>query len=500
MDKDEKISNVIKSIHDYQDKLISDPQLITVVCDFFDFIKDKPVTDADLKFLHYIACSVGIPHYFDLLEKFGVKTEFSEVDLSTFAASLYESTLHTSLETKLHKYQKRILDEFDPAQMNKFFLSASTSFGKTHIIYEVIKKMNYKNVVLIFPSVALLAENLEKILSEPKFKEIKDKYSVHTLSDVKALGENNIFIYTPERFLSYMEKRRTYINFDFVFIDEIYKIDNTSIIQEAEASEDERDVSYRIAAYYALMDKADILLAGPYIEGFSLSFKRFLKDYGFRELNYNSYEIVNKTVHDVKGAKNYPIDDVLSLNFSDSTKKNERLKEMVGAIVKAGESVIVFCRTQTLAERYAKGIISGEGVYSTTIKNYSDFTSHIEREFKPDWGVVAALKKGVGVHHASIPKFIQKEIINLFNAGDIRVLFSTTTITEGVNTSAKNLIVTTTMKGDQPLRRFDAKNIAGVPANVLRYYENELRPDIRSRFDKYEESIFNRTVKITEKA
>ncbi|WP_419673672.1 helicase-related protein [Aliarcobacter butzleri] len=35
----------------------------------------------------------------------------------------------------------------------------------------------------------------------------------------------------------------------------------------------------------------------------------------------------------------------------------------------------------------------------------------------------------------------QKEIIKLFNNGDINILISTTTITEGVNTSAKNLIV-----------------------------------------------------------
>ena len=40
-------------------------------------------------------------------------------------------------------------------------------------------------------------------------------------------------------------------------------------------------------------------------------------------------------------------------------------------------------------------------------------------------------------HHGLVPKYMQKEIINLFNRGEIKVLASTTTITEGVNTTAK---------------------------------------------------------------
>ena len=62
-----------------------------------------------------------------------------------------------------------------------------------------------------------------------------------------------------------MEKENLLKSFDFAFIDEIYKIDNEYIIDNI-AKENERDVAYRLAAFYALQKNIDILLAGPYIE------------------------------------------------------------------------------------------------------------------------------------------------------------------------------------------------------------------------------------------
>ena len=96
----------------------------------------------------------------------------------------------------------QILDLFETGKLNRYFLSASTSFGKTHIVFEIIKKMNYKNVVLIFPTIALLSENLEKLILDENYKSFK----IHTLSEVNNIAENNLFIYTPERFLSFIEK------------------------------------------------------------------------------------------------------------------------------------------------------------------------------------------------------------------------------------------------------------------------------------------------------
>lgn len=72
--------------------------------------------------------------------------------------------------------------------------------------------------------------------------------------------------------------------------------------------------------------------------------------------------------------------------------------------------------------------------------------------------------------------------INLFNCGALICLFSTTTITEGVNTSAKNIIITSGKKGRKNLRQFDAKNIAGRAGRFQQHYSGRVI-DLNNKFE-----------------
>ena len=101
---------------------------------------------------------------------------------------------------------------------------------------------------------------------------------------------------------------------------------------------------------------------------------------------------------------------------------------------------------------------------------YTNFLNHLQETFGDDWIVVKALKSRIGIHHGLLPKYIQKEIIDLFNRGLLICLFSTTTITEGVNTSAKNIIIVSSKKGKKPLKQFDATNIAGRAGRFQQHY------------------------------
>ena len=55
-------------------------------------------------------------------------------------------------------------------------------------------------------------------------------------------------------------------------------------------------------------------------------------------------------------------------------------------------------------------------------------------------------------------KYIQQEIISLFNQNILKILICTTTITEGVNTTAKNVIVLSGKKGTKDLKKEGNKN------------------------------------------
>ncbi|MDQ8005265.1 MAG: helicase-related protein [Pedobacter sp.] len=479
MDKIEEAATVIVSLNNYRDGHIKDYDLIKSVCAYFDKIKNEEITEHDKKFLIYICNAVGIPHFYDLLGKFNQNTEIDNFDLNTLSSVIYESTLYLDLQNKAHKYQKQILNLFSRDKLNRYFLSASTSFGKTHIVFEIIKKMNYTNVVLIFPTIALLSENLEKLISDVSYSYFREKYSIHTLSEVTEFADNNLFIYTPERFLSFKEKNTNTIAFNFAFIDEIYKIDNEYLLDE-EIKENERDVAYRLSVFYAFEKNVDVLLAGPYIEfynkdkkGYNSSFDDFLSKNNITLLNYNRFEIVNKAYNNIKTKKHVEVDSQLQFEFQ-TNGKTDRLIEILKQIKAIDENSIVYCATRAYAESYASNILESKVFDSHLDKNYSEFINHISKNFNEDWIVVNSLKKGIGIHHGLVPKYIQKEIISLFNNGYLNTLISTTTITEGVNTSAKNLIVLHSKKGDKELKKFDAKNIAGRAGRFLYHYSGRV--------------------------
>lgn len=479
MDRVEETTNVLRQINKFNAKEISDDVLIKSVCDYFNEIKNDELNQSDLKFLKYISNIAGIPHYFDLLNNFNQNTEIDEYNLNTFSALLYESTLHTNENLKVHKYQMKIMDLFEPQKLNRYFLSASTSFGKTHIVFEIIKKMNYDNVVLIFPTIALLSENLERLISDDDYSYFSDKYKIHTLSEVNDFESNNLFIYTPERFLSFKEKNPTALTFDFAFIDEIYKIDNEYLIDE-EIKENERDVAYRLSVFYALENDVDVLLAGPYIEfydsqknGYNNSFDKFLIGNRIELINFNQYEIVGKTYKDIKSKKHIEVDKNLEFDF-ESINKTDRLVDIIKKINEINENAIIYCSTRNYTESYAKKLIESEAIANHSNTEYLDFINHISQNFNSEWTIIKALKEGIGVHHGLIPKYIQKEIISLFNSGHLKALLSTTTITEGVNTSAKNLIVLHSKKGDKELKKFDAKNIAGRAGRFRHHYSGRV--------------------------
>lgn len=474
MDKQERAIDIIKKYysakaeHNYAD-------MIKSVCSYFDFVKNDGLSDGDVNFLQDIANSVGIPQYMGLLEKnySSLFPEQRNIALSTLGSYFNEAAL-TINGQMLHKYQKNVLDLFSDKKENRFILSAPTSFGKTFIVYEIINKLHYDNIVLIFPTISLLSENYEKIVSDANGA--YSQYTIHSLSEDDNIQAKNLWIFTPERFLSFIDKHPS-ICFDFIFIDEIYKIDNEYIIDKETTGENERDISYRVALYCACKRAKDLLLAGPYMHmSNSNSFSNFIRDNRFIVIDYNSIEIVNKSITDIKGKKEYTIDGIRIV--LDDQSKYSKVCNIALSLTTPKENTIIYNNSKAGTEHYAKEIIDrliSKGIeFATDDLVYKMFVDHLEKTYSPDWIILKALKNGIGIHHGLVPKYIQKEIIELFNRGILYYLISTTTITEGVNTSAKNIIITSNKKGRKDLKTFDARNIAGRAGRFLQHFSGRV--------------------------
>jgi len=441
MDRQQRTLDIVIALNQFQNQELPRYKFLEKVCEYFDFIKSEELNDADYRFLIHLSSKAGVPHYYDILHKFNedkiqLKNE-ENVKLDVISALIFESTLYTNENSKLHLYQKEVLDLFNTEKLNRYFLSASTSFGKTHLVYEIINKMNYKNVILIFPSIALLSENLSRI-KEGKIKLLND-FKIHTLSDSEIKPEeNNILIFTPERYLSYIDKNKE-IHVDFIFVDEVYKIDNSYIIDD-ESKENERDIAYRMSLFFGLTinTNVDLFIAGPYIDVFEKtddkynpSFDLFLEDFKIEKVLLNEYEIVkvNKYSADIKIQTNF---DSLDVNLKGKGTKKAKIQELFDRILLHNENAIIYCNTKSNAEKVAREY---ERIEIST-ETFSDFLNHLTTTFDERWIVIKALKKGIGIHHGVVPKYIQKEIIELFNQSDnnLNILSATTTITVDILT------------------------------------------------------------------
>lgn len=473
----EKISSIITTInqHSHNDNVIS--SLIKDICDVFDLaIHEKNINDNLVITLYYFANFIGVPQYFDLFCQIkGVDYEIPIDNRLILNSMISESNLHFDKEIKLHIFQKELLDYFKKNEINRYLISAATSFGKTYIIYSLIEKMNYNNVVLIFPTVSLLSENLERFLSLSN-KEYFRKYKIITLSE-ETLSDNNILIFTPERFMTFIDKNPN-SKYDFIFIDEIYKIDNDFINNDiidddALIKDKDRDVAFRIALELSVNRSKDLLLAGPFLNVLrSESINNFISDNNFKILNYNSFDLVNRNKIKYSDLKTGSFDGIKFDNIKMKNKKPEKLYSILSKL--SNEQSIVYCQAKYLAEDYALKIADMKIYTVEPNDRYCKLINHLENQFGKNWCLVKSLKQGIGIHHGTIPKYIQREIIRLYNEKVLKCIFTTTTITEGVNTTAKNMIILSSKKGREQLKKFDILNIMGRAGRFSKHFSGRI--------------------------
>ena len=135
------------------------------------------------------------------------------------------------------------------------------------------------------------------------------------------------------------------------------------------------------------------------------------------------------------------------------------------------EQTIIYCSSPTrvrfLSKKFASYLeAKGKSVSSNTYP----LTDWIREFISDDWSLLNTLKYDIGIHDGALQKHITTSIINYFNNGAIKYLFCTSTIIEGVNTSAKNIVYFDAKKGSNQVDYFDYSNIKGRAGRMMVHY------------------------------
>lgn len=347
--------------------------------------------------------------------------------------------------TTLSKSQKELFNEF---QKNKrIVVSAPTSFGKSRIITEIINHNSYSNIAIVLPTIALLTETFIRFRNDTR---IQIKYNLVNSLKQPLKDKNNILIFTPEKMDLFMDENPKF-KIDFFVMDEIYKIQDDG----------DRSKIFTNCLYRLSKTKADFYLIGPYFDKFSSEFlqRTNSKFYKF------SAEIVQKDIIDITA---YELKEKVQIGNAEIKKGT--IDTNLKNIIKSGkEQSLIYVGDKRAVESKAKLI--AQCLPEKEDKN--GLINYLETTFSKEWSLVECLRKGVAYHHAGIPKFVQIEIVDSFNEGNsIQAIVCSPTLIEGVNTTAKQVIIYDNVKGgkDHPLTDFDVKNINGRAGRFLKHF------------------------------
>lgn len=351
----------------------------------------------------------------------------------------------------LHKEQKEIEDLIFNTDSN-IILSAPTSFGKSLLIQEVVASGKYKNIIIIQPTLALLSE------TRLKLTKYRDTYNIILRTTQRpSEDKGNLFLLTAERFLEYEDMPKI----DFLILDEFYKISRWA--------DKERFHNLNIAVLKLLKEhKARFYFLGPFINSIS---SKFIDSYNvdFIETQYSLVQAQETFIYEVASEKKF------FQAASRSALKKQKLFDILYKL--KGEQTIIYCsspdKVYTLAKEflyYIKAKLQDEA--DCGISPLEEWIENQTRDNDRNlvWDIKEIIHYGIGLHNASLPRHLIDSIINYFNKGKLNFLFCTSTIIEGVNTNAKNIIIYDGSKGGAPLTFFDYSNIKGRAGRLMKHY------------------------------
>ncbi len=351
--------------------------------------------------------------------------------------------------TTLTKPQKEIFDTFQ--KHKRLIVSAPTSFGKTRIVREIISHNEYHNIALIMPTVSLLSEMYQDLRGS------MEGYTLSKSSKVKIdPGKRYILVLTPERMSAFLEENPD-VKIDFFVMDEIYKIDYKLA--------DDRFRVFSDILYNLAKTTADFYLIGPYITDFSKRFRdKFVVQFKCYDL-----EVVQKD--------HYSLDNVNNKgqhNIENGTIKiiGDKFKNLLRLV--SEESI----DGKFLIYRYQKQYVEGTAIKfleTWPVKPHNEeLTNYLSETISSDWDLISCIKRGVAFHHGAMPRHIQDLIVDEFNDTSrkgIDYLFCTTSLTEGINSAAKNVVLYDKKIGNgELLKTLDRKNIEGRAGRFMQHF------------------------------
>lgn len=376
--------------------------------------------------INHVIREVGLFPYID------PKTALWEdqVVVEAFKANVGDETPVTLHSAQSHVLKRLLLGD-------NIAISAPTSFGKSFIVDAFIAIRQPENVVMIVPTIALADETRRRI--EHKFSH---KYKIITTTDA-TITERNIFIFPQERSFAYLDKLE---KIDMLIVDEFYKAssmfadDRSSSLLSAiiELGRISRQKYYLAPNIHKIADNV-------FTQGM-----QFMRLTDFKTVITKAAKIYEKRRSDEN---------------VDEFKKNN----LVNILQNNTAKTLVYAGSYNNINKVSTILADNLPHKETSLLR--DFNDWLKVNYGDSFSLCQLSERGIGIHNGKMHRSLSQIQVKLFECTEgLDTIISTSSIIEGVNTQAEQVIVWSNKNGLHKFDYFTYRNIIGRAGRMFKYF------------------------------
>lgn len=347
----------------------------------------------------------------------------------------YKTDIGGGEQKTLHSAQSRVLKRLLAGA--DIALSAPTSFGKSFIIDAFISIRKPNNVVIIVPTIALADETRRRI--EHKFSEI---YKIITTTDA-TLSEHNILILPQERSFAYIDKLKS---IDMLIVDEFYKASSSF------------DDSRSTSLLSAMIELGKIAKQKYYLAPNIHNIKEnvFTKDMQFMRLtDFKTVITMASKVYEKMG--------------TDEDKNDFKATKLLDILKRHKSKTLVYAGSYDNIDTISKLLVNNMPSKENELLN--SFSDWLRINYGESFSLCHLSKFGIGIHNGRMHRSLSQIQVKLFELRNgLDTIVSTSSIIEGVNTQAEQVVVWSNKNGCHKLDYFTYRNIIGRAGRMLKYF------------------------------
>jgi superfamily II DNA/RNA helicase len=349
-------------------------------------------------------------------------------------------------------------------------VSAPTSAGKSYLlsldIVSIIAERKAKVVVYVVPTRALIRQVMTDLLArlrEAKLDEIAVSAAPIPLDEAQ-LNKGVIYVLTQERLLSLIYSPEGKVQIDALYVDEAQEI-----------GDEDRGMILHTAVRKVVdtNPKARICFASPLTHNPGFLFSEFeIHEQG--EFFVERQTPVSQAVIILDEIKGKPKGIGVTVLTPSGPRQvgtmttsfefrgvKDRLANTALLVTKPEESTIVYANGAAEAIEVALKIaeLIEDEVSDQEVRDLTDFVrTHIHSQY----ALVDTLPKGVAFHYGKMPHLVRSQIEDLLRRRKLKYVVCTSTLLQGINLPARNIVILGPRKGNnRPMRSPDFWNLAG---------------------------------------